>query len=157
MLHPQAKSEHMQNSSQYSHGKRHTEGTKRKLGNRMKPGTLGNRLKRLRLWKDKIYGFSLLFCLLSKTAITSCTELRAVVVVSHTPTTWNEGDVALWSVFIYHWRNGEQICTHARTPTEISQLISLYSSQNQPGWSHFKGERCLDWLIFRLTTHAVTC
>jgi len=62
---------------------------------RLKRGTLGNRLKRLRLRKDKIHGFSLLFCLLSKTATTSCPELKAVVVViSHTPTTWNEGVVA---------------------------------------------------------------
>jgi len=32
-----------------------------------------------------------------------------------------------------------------RTPKEISQLISLYSSsQNEPGQSHFKDDSCLD-------------
>lgn len=64
------------------------------LGNRPKPGTLGMRLQRLGRWKDKIYGFSSLVCLLSKTAFRAHPEMKAVLVFSPTPTPWNEGAVA---------------------------------------------------------------
>lgn len=86
----------------------------------------------------------------------SCPGLKTVLVANHTRTAWNE--VILHSnLCSYSIEELGNKSADVRTPMEISQLASVYScSQNQPGQLHFKDTSCLDWLILRLTTHAVT-
>lgn len=66
-----------------------------------------------------VYSFAL--------AITNCPEQKAVLVVSHTPTSWMR--VVLLSCLCSNtFEEMGNRSAHVRTSTEISQLIPLYSS-----------------------------
>lgn len=92
-------------------------------GNRTKPGTLQKRSQRT---QDKMDGFSSLVCLVRNTALTAYPEMKAVLVISPTPTTWNSNTV--WAhTLLGKW---EQTCTCQNPNREFTINTLIFSSES---------------------------